>query len=139
VPSAALAFIDMHTHPHSQANPVCLQRGYKSHMLTLLPKLANLDGERNPVSTGRSASVGCCTQPFWFHTATQATFTFEPPFPWFTDAQLNIPNPPKLAGGLKLMERFEEVQRHVESVSQLYREVQDAWMQEYKQVASGHR
>jgi hypothetical protein len=118
-----------------------MQQGYKRHVLKNLPKLTNLDGERSPAKRGRPESDRHCLQQHCSLDKTaQANFHVEAPLPWFTEAQLIVPNTPTLAAGLdeKLMERFETVRRQLEAVSKSCHEMRDALRQQHEQAVASH-
>eukprot|EP00892_Ulva_mutabilis_P002085 jgi/Ulvmu1/11878/UM081_0036.1 len=75
----------------SEACPVCSQKEYKAAVLSALPRLTNLDGERNPHS--------CCYHDALVqtHKAHEVLKEYQPEFKhvlpdhWFTQAELEVP------------------------------------------------
>ena len=78
---------------------MCKVRGYKRMILASLPKLSNLDGERNPSMphyTTAIDSAQVASEKLQHH---EPNFTFEPPTKWLPADAFNVPDLPAPAGG----------------------------------------
>jgi hypothetical protein len=101
-----------------QANPVCQQKGYKSNILAALPKLTNLDGERNPKDGITTSSADQCMPVVTNCAARSPDFNFTLPAPWFSGEQLQVADMPCQPVGVELLQRLAQVHAKLEQLKQ---------------------
>ena len=99
----------VHIHRRSilrvQANPVCAQRGYKQAVLSALPDLTNLDGERSPLVSKLHATVDEADAASKTHARHEPDFSFAPPQRWLSGADLDVPPAGSLASATALLDQ----------------------------------
>lgn len=79
-----------------QACPVCRATNYKGTILSALPKLKNLDGERNPRRSSYFAIVDQAAQVRKEMEQFQPDFAFTDPKPWMAQETLQFPPVPSV-------------------------------------------
>lgn len=74
-----------------QACPVCSQKDYKTAVLSALPKLTNMDGERNPHTCSYHATLAKADTATELLKLYNPEFRCDPPEQWFTPGMLTVP------------------------------------------------
>lgn len=74
-----------------QACPVCSHKEYKVAVLSALPHLTNLDGERNPHTCVYLDTLDQTHQSHEKLKQYDPEFKYDPPEPWFTPDVLMVP------------------------------------------------
>jgi hypothetical protein len=110
-----------------QANPVCQHKGYKSGLLAALPKLTNLDGERNPKESSCTSAQERCVSLVNNCTALRPDFDFTTPAPWFTTEQLKVADVPRQMVGIVLLQRLAQVHAKLDVLRQDCQALADVW------------
>lgn len=80
-----------------QACHCCHAKDYKRTVLSALPKLKNLDGERNPYTSTYTAVVESATAVQRELTQFEPDFSFTKPKPWIDAGLLQVPEVPPIS------------------------------------------